>query len=184
MKLVSKVGHYRIILRHGMPAEPITGRAAVPGLYVLFKDGAATVNDEEMIELIKKHPKFGSEFVLSDDEGIDPYSQARVNSEPEHKIMGIKHGSVEGVINAKTKVNLPPERLAEIDEAINARAMKMAAVMAKSMVKDILVEMNKDNKEKTKGKPGRPKKIKEDEDIAIDNNDQTIEENKTIEIKE
>jgi len=137
-------------LRHGIPAEPITGRHAVPGLYVKFENGLVDVHDQETIELLESHKGFGSDFIREDK---DPFERRSV--EPEHSIQEIKYGQVEKELNPKKGVKISPE----VKKYLGTVATEMAKGMAKEMVKDILSEIASGNK---KAKPEEPKEEKKE----------------------
>ena len=185
MKFISKNSNYRAILKHGLPAEPMTGRAAVSGMYAKFENGIFKTEDEEIIDLLKKHSGFGSDYIQADsNDSKDPYTRDAV--EPEHDLIQIKHGSVVGNQNPKPKLNLNKEQ----QKILTDMAQKMAMEMLQKMVKDRslsensisvdtstedkdLDDVTSDNVENidmgdqsepetiTKKKPGRKKKIEE-----------------------
>jgi len=137
MKFISKNANYRIVLKHGMPSEPLTGRAQVHGLYVKFENGVALVSNEETVKLMLSHPAFNKDFVSADGIASDPYKVQRGLSEPEHDIVNIEYGRVAKNINPKPKFNLTPE----MNKHIATLATEMAKDMAISMTKGILENM-------------------------------------------
>lgn len=153
MKFISKAANYRIILRHGQRSEPLTGRLAVPGLYVKFEDGVAVipsnglagVSREEIFEMLKGHEAFGKDFVLVEDNDHDPYTTTRKQKEPEHTIFEMQHGAIVGAINAK--------RTPQIDQKQKALIMSMATEIAKQMApklaEDLLKKMVAQKQEET-----------------------------------
>ncbi|MCK5616261.1 hypothetical protein KAR91_81115 [Candidatus Pacearchaeota archaeon] len=128
MKFISKNSNYRAVLRPGIPAEPVTGRAAVSGLYVKFQDGQFETLDEETIDLLKKHPGFDSDYILVEEGSTDPFDRESI--EPEHDLVEIKHGSVVGNQNPKPKLVLNKEQKKMLE--------KIAAGMALEMVKEMV----------------------------------------------
>lgn len=187
MKFISKNANLRVVLKHGSPSEPITGRQAIPGLYVKFESGVANVKDEEMIALMLAHPGFEIDYIKADDEGMaDPYAISRKQVEPEHDIMEVKYGHVEKNLNPRGPMTLSQETKNILMEMAKNMAKEMAPQMAKEMLKQALLEKQSEDAveatnpeaieetiEESKLKPipgkkkiGRPKKKNSDgEDI-------------------
>ena len=178
MKFISKNSNYRAILKHGMPAEPITGRAAVSGMYAKFEAGIFKTEDEEIIKLLKSHPGFGSDYIQADaDNSKDPYNRDAV--EPQHDVIQIKHGSVVGNLNPKPKLTLNKEQQAILTDMAQKMAMEMLQKMvtdrasSENSTADVVepitagseVDMDEDTISEPetieKKKPGRKKKIEE-----------------------
>lgn len=134
MKFVSKNMNLRVVLRHGVPAEPMSGRNAIPGLHVKFESGLADVKDEDVIRLMLNHPGFNSDFIAVEDGGKDPFSDYRREKEPDHINTEIVYGHVgkstgkKAVLTAEQKKLLKP----------------MAQEMAKQMFKEMAPEMMKE----------------------------------------
>jgi hypothetical protein len=141
MNFVAKNNRLVIVLEHGIPPEPITGRQGTPTLFVKFVDGKVTpvamskYSAEEIAEKMRKHSGFGRDFVeVEDVDKIDPYGNTRRESEPRHSITEMNFGHLgKKVSSPKTAQSIPPEQREIIT--------KIASEMAKSMVKDILKEM-------------------------------------------
>ncbi len=145
MNFVSKSNNLRIVLKHGIPAEPITGRAAVHGLYVKFENGVVNVEDKETIDLMMKHPGYDSDFICP--KGDDPYAGQRKNVEPEHDMTEIGSGGVIGKTNSKK----PAVQLSEAQkEAMKEIAKEMAMKMAPELAMEMLKEMSAKTKETEK----------------------------------
>jgi hypothetical protein len=49
MKFVSKNANLMVVLRPGIPAQPITGTPAVPTLSARFQDGVVDIQDEKIL---------------------------------------------------------------------------------------------------------------------------------------
>jgi len=128
MKFISKNSNYGVVLRHGQPAEPMTGRAAVPGLYARFSDGKFETNDEDMIKLLLDHVGFNSDYVSGEDDK-DPFESNRSEMEPEHDLVEIKHGSVVGNQNPKPKLVLNKEQKKLLEEIAQNRAIEILKEM-------------------------------------------------------
>jgi len=137
MNYISKNNNYRVILRSGLPGEPMTGRAAVSGLYVKFVDGIANITDEETNKLMKDHPGFGTDFVEIEDDGKDPWGKVRKESEPQHNIMNIEHGAVGKSLNPVKKPLFTPAQLEAIEELTTKKALEMAPKLAKKIIDNI-----------------------------------------------
>ena len=129
MKFISKNSNYGVVLRHGMPAEPLTGRAAVPGLYARFSDGKFETNDEDMIKLLLNHVGFNSDYISGEEDKVDPYADNRSEMEPEHDLVDIKYGSVVGNKNPKPKLVLNREQKKLLEEIAQNRAIEILKEM-------------------------------------------------------
>ena len=161
MKFVSKNGNYRAILDRGLPAEPLTGRTAVPGFSVKFEDGIAVVNDEKLAKRLMEHPGFNRDFIKVEEKDADPYLGQRKEAEPEHDMVEIKYGSVGKNQNPKAAVPLTPE----VKKALVSMAAEMAKEMAPKLAMELIQKMKAvadaaaDVEEKVPAKKaGRPKK--------------------------
>lgn len=125
MKFFSKFGNLRVVLKPGTPAEPITGRIAVPGMYVRFENGVANVANEQMIVMMKAHPQFNIDFVCDEENPQDPYASTRKDTEPEHILTDLKYGSIE----KRTVENRPTKLSPELAKLIEDRAVEIAKGM-------------------------------------------------------
>lgn len=158
MRFVSRNANLLVVLKPGLPAQPVSGLPARPTISVRFKDGIADVPEGEICDLMLNHPGFNSDYVSAESVGNkDPYASARVESEPPHTITELKYGTPEKVIrDGKTK--LTPE----LDKLVKELAISMAKELLPEMVKSTLkslVETHESSK-KVKGKPGRKPLIK------------------------
>ena len=195
-KFISKNSNYRLILKHGIPPEPITGRLAVPSVWVKFQNGVAVVNDDELVELMLRHPAFNVDFIAEEEGAVDPYKSTRRDSEPVHDRVNIEYGHVGKNENPKSPFVLPQDKQIELQNYIKEEAKKMALQMAPTLAKEILnnlaksseetkdkqpieenataskeLESDKEEEKVIKGKPGRPRKdakedIDEDDSLA------------------
>lgn len=135
MKFVSKIANLNIILRPGIPAQPLTGAPEVPTLYVRFKDGVANITDENLVELMLKHPSRDSDFIVIEENERDPFAHMRAPSEPAHSISEIEHGAVK----SRTETPVAPMQLPpQILEMINQQALAVAEKMLPGMVAKVL----------------------------------------------
>jgi len=141
MKFISKNSNYGVVLKHGMQAEPMTGRAAVPGLYARFSGGIFETSDEEMIKLLKAHQGFNNDYISGEEDVKDPFDRSEM--EPEHDLMDIEHGSVAGNKNPKPKLILNKEQKKLLAELAKGMATEMAVDMVKEMVGKKNVENSK-----------------------------------------
>lgn len=137
MKFVSKNMNLRIVLSHGIPAEPMSGRNAVPGMYVKFEGGLADVKDEEMIKKMLNHSAFNSDFIAVEEDGRDPYADYRAEKEPQHQITEIVYGHVGKTTGTK------PILTADQKKALRPMAEEMAKEMFKEMAPTLMKEMLK-----------------------------------------
>lgn len=129
MRFVSKSSNLCVILKPGLPAEPLTGRPAQPTISVRFQDGIAEVQDEELAALMEKHPGFNMDFIAVS--GVkDPYSNSRSETEPVHVLTDMKYGTPDKRVVGKQKVQLTPE--------MQAAMQSIAAEMAKEMLPELL----------------------------------------------
>lgn len=136
MRFVSKSSNLCVILKSGIPAEPLTGRPAQPTVSVRFQDGVAEVRDETLIALMLAHPGFDMDFISVSDTAKDPYANSRAEIEPVHVLTDMKYGSPERRTVGKQKVQMTPE--------MHAAVQSIAAEMAKEMLPDLLKGALKD----------------------------------------
>lgn len=127
-----------------MSAEPLAGKSAVPGLYVRFEDGLATVDDPELIKLMMNHAAYGSDFTKIAEEEEAIWNAKPVNSEPEHSMMNIEYGHPGKEQNPKGPVPLNPE----LQKYITDLATKIALQIIKE----------KDKKDKAPKAPAKTAK--------------------------
>jgi len=149
MKFISKNANLRIVLKQGLPAEKLTGRVSVPAVYVKFENGLVTVNDKDKIEMMLAHSGFNSDYIAVEEDGKDPFINTRKESEPEHNITEITHGSIGKSITPKASIQLSQEQRTMMMEM----AKKMALTMAPELAKEILKEQMKDKVEPEKINP-------------------------------
>jgi hypothetical protein len=142
MKFISKNANLRIVLRHAMPAEPITGRLAVPGLYIKFENGIVNVNNEEHVDMMLVHSGFDRDFIQVKEEQVDPYKNIRRENEPDHVITEFEHGRAEKLKGSSHNVRLDPK----LKNAAVEMAKEMAKEMAPQLARDMLLEMAKQRK--------------------------------------
>lgn len=144
-RFISKNSNLRIVLKHGISPEPITGRLAVPGLYVKFKNGAVNISDEEIIKLMMSHGGFNSDFILVNEEETDPWKWQRRDKEPAHKLTELKYGHVEKTLAPKGQLDgMSVEKRMLFEKMVEDTAKKIAVPLAKKMLREVLKE-NDDN---------------------------------------
>lgn len=128
-------------MRPSIPENLTAGRAGVPGLYVLFQDGMATVTDPEVIRLLTTHPQYGDTFTAVKEEEEALLAGKPSVAEPEHDISNVEYGHVGRAQNPKKGSGLTPE----MRKFLTEEAAKIAV--------EIVKEQNKAAKEKAaKGK--------------------------------
>lgn len=169
-KYVSKNQNLCLVLRHSIPAEPITGRQGVPGLYVRFKDGFLSIDEptaqrmgveyDELIELIERQPSFKEGFEPIDENEVDPWKDQRREAEPQHNIAEIKHGSVKN-LTPRPVMSLTRDQQIAMNKMVNETASKMVKELAPKMAMEMIKEMAKGAKGGKKA--GRPAKVQKEE---------------------
>lgn len=124
-----------LVLRPGIPAQPITGTPAVPTLSVRFQDGVVDIHDIELVEKMRNHPGFNVDFVEVEEQKSDPYYRKPV--EPQHVMTELKYGTPIARETSKIKRELPPE----LEKLIQEQAVAIAKEMLPGMVEATLKAM-------------------------------------------
>lgn len=138
MKFVSKSSNLMVVLKPGLPGNHLSGTAPVTGIYVKFSNGMVDVKEDSLIEMMKKHPAFNTDFIAVE-EGAkeeDPYAYYRAENEPTHVISEVKYGQLEKSVSSSKPKALHPD----LQNAIKAEATKMAAEMVKEMLPNLIKE--------------------------------------------
>jgi hypothetical protein len=142
MKFVSKLLKLRVVLKQGLPGNRQLGTPSISMLSVLFENGMAEVNNQEMIDLMMKHPgcKKNSEdkifeFMPLSEDGKDPFAGNRPDVEPLHTMTNIDYGHLGKSINVKKPVVLSSDQMELVK--------KLAADMATELFKKMVDEQNK-----------------------------------------
>lgn len=139
MKFISKSSNLLIILRAGLPAQPITGTLARPAVSVRFKDGLAEVPEGELTEMMLRHPGFESDFIAAGEVGMaDPYAYMRQANEPQHQITEMKFGTPVGRKVSGGTPTLSPEMRKIIQDMAVAMAKEMLPAMVEATLKSIV----------------------------------------------
>ena len=183
MKFVSKNSNLRIVLRHSIPPEPITGRLGIPGLYIKFENGIVNVNNEEHVKLMLAHNGLNRDYISAEENQPDPYKGERKEVEPDHLITEFEHGRAEKVKGSSHNVRLDPK----LKNTAVEMAKEMAKEMAPQLAKDMLLEMAKQKRvtkaqeENTRGaaNPEESKVIEklnvpENEGVVVTDNSENI----------
>lgn len=162
MKFFSKFSNHRIVLKPGLPGEPLLGRAPQPGIYVKFEDGVADVQDQEVIDMLLNNRNFGKTFVAEESATGDPFRDQRRDFEPEHDVTKIEFGRVAGNLNPKPKLAMSREQKAIVTEMAKEMARQMAPELAKEMLLEMAAEQKaakseEANKEAAEEKPAAKK---------------------------
>jgi hypothetical protein len=174
MKFISKSANLLIVLRAGIPAQPITGTPPTPTISVRFKDGVADVQQDELIEMMVKHPGFNNDFVSAENVQAASFETTHKMAEPVHILTEMQFGTpVSRKIGGFAP--LPPE----LQNLVKTMAVDLAKSMLPGMIEETLKgimkahEADKKPVEKTpvastkvKGKPGRPPKAKITEPVV------------------
>lgn len=129
----------RVVLSPGIQAEPLSGRAAIHGLYVKFEDGVASVVDEKIIDLMLAHPGFNRDYISAEEGNKDPF--VRRSIEPEHNVVNIEYGHVGKNVNPATAVS---SMTPEMKKAITDLASGMAKSMTEAALKDLVPKLTAD----------------------------------------
>ncbi|MFA7301830.1 MAG: hypothetical protein WC069_05990 [Candidatus Shapirobacteria bacterium] len=127
-KFVSKNSNYMVVLKPGIEGNRNLGTHAVPGLYIKFQSGVVDIKEDRIVDLMREHPSFGTDFVEVKQEEIDPFSDTREETEPGHVISEIKYGHNEKAASSPAKVKMSPA----LKKIIEGEAMKMLPDLLKS----------------------------------------------------
>lgn len=154
MRLISKNSNLRVILKPGIPAEPLTGRASFPGISVKFQDGMLEVNDQVIIDQLLAHDGCKVDFwPVEEGEWKDPFKFQRSEMEPVHQITEFEYGRPGRTISSPKAAKLPPE----VEKLLNDRAIEIAKQLLPGMVEQVIKAGIAENA-KTKGEVEGPKK--------------------------
>jgi len=141
MKFVSKSGNLNITLKPGLEANRVAGTPAEPGLHMRFTDGMITVNDEKIVELMRSHDGYNSDFCEVAEDGRDPFEITRKDKEPGHIITNLKYGTPDGTMASKQKFNMSPEMTRAVQEMAKSMATEMVKEIAPKLAMDMLKEL-------------------------------------------
>jgi hypothetical protein len=135
MKFFSKQAVYRLVLDRGIQENKLTGQPPVPGLYILFQDGMANVEDENIIQRLTNHPLYGKDFTSENAEGSEKIKSTS-SIEPGHVIQEMKYGTVDKVVSSKPQNAFTPEMMSLLTEMARSMATEMVKTMSKPEVSD------------------------------------------------
>jgi len=144
MKFISKSSNLHVILKPGIPEQPITGTPASPTVSVRFQDGIAVVKDENMVELMRSHQGYNVDFIEAEEESPDPYAGYREESEPAHVLQEMKYGHPGGRNVSPVKKPVPES----LKKLIHDQSVALAKEMLPTMVEETLKKMAESSKEK------------------------------------
>lgn len=114
MKFVSKLSNFRIMLKPGIPGNPIMAIPATQGVHALFVDGQFFTDEPDMIGMLKGTKQYNRDYFSVEEESTDPYAKSRKSSEPAHSVMEMGQGSHPGrVLPAPAAVNPAIKEAAE-----------------------------------------------------------------------
>lgn len=160
MKFVAKINNYSIMLRHGIPGNPLMAIPPKPGVYARFVDGqfftsehgSSIVSEEELVDLLLKSKQCGKDyFPVTDESSADPFQKSRKASEPIHSVMEMGQGSKPGRVLEAPK---------QINPAIKEAAEAMLAAMMPAIISKVRESVLAENAPApVKKSPGRPKKV-------------------------
>jgi hypothetical protein len=135
MRFISKNSNLRVILKPGLPAEPLTGRPSDPGISVKFQDGLLEVSDQVIIDKMLAHAGLTMDFwAVQDGELKDPFKHMREEIEPVHSILQFKYGRPDEVLTSAKKPKLSPE----IEKMLNERAFEIAKDLLPGMIEQLM----------------------------------------------
>jgi hypothetical protein len=135
MKFVSKNANLMIVLRPGIPAQPITGTPAVPTLSVRFHEGLAEIFDDKIIEMMLRHPAFDTDFISVEEASSDPYASMRRPTEPNHVVTEVKFGTPVSRTGTPLKSAMSPELKSFIEDQAKEIARAMLPGMVEATIK-------------------------------------------------
>lgn len=148
MRFVSKNSNLYIVLKPGLPAQPLTGTPATPTVSVRFSDGVVDVTDPDLVKLMLNHPGYNSDYISAEDSAIDPYRFVRTASEPQHVVTELKFGHPTGRNLSPAVPALSPE----VKKLIADQATELAKKMLPDMVKDVLKSLSGNVQSTSSGK--------------------------------
>ena len=145
MKFVSKYSNYRVTLRQGLEGSRALGTATTPGIYVKFEDGAASVDNEEMVKMMLDHPAFNKDFIIADptDAKVHELEMNRRSSEPAHNLTQMEYGHVGKAMNPRPDKVLGHDQQVAMQKIAEKMAMDIAVPMAKEMAIKMVQELAK-----------------------------------------
>jgi hypothetical protein len=155
-----------IVLKPGTEGNRALGVHAISGLYVKFQSGTVDVKEEAIVEMLRAHPSFGTDFVEVKQSELDPFADTREEIEPPHYSTEIKYGHAEKRAGAGRKPKLTPQ----LKKIVEAEALKMIPGILKSnpkILKDIIVNLAAEmqTKESSEETPVQPSEIDKSEGI-------------------
>lgn len=110
MKFFSKINNHRVRLTAHVPGNPYMQIAPVYGKSAKFTNGVFETDDQDLIDLMKKHPNFNKDFFASEE---DPMKDKRVSSEPVHIIEEVENGRIKKSESSSQKPDMS-EKMAEM----------------------------------------------------------------------
>ena len=150
MKFISRNANLRIILKPGMPAQPVLGIPAVWSVSVKFQDGLAEIKDEKIIEKMLTHTGYNTDFIVVDEDGNDPFANTRDEIEPGHVLSEIKYGHVERSVGSPKNAKMTPEMQSVLTAMANDMANKKIKEMLPSLIEDTMMKMAQISADKKK----------------------------------
>lgn len=152
------------MLEPGLSAQPLSGFQGKQPVYIKFENGIVEIKDESLIEKMLAHRAFthDNDFVVVEENAIDPFVGRREEMEPVHIHTEMKYGHVGASSMSperKTKVN------PEISKLVNDLAMKQIQDMLPGLVtqgvKDVLAAFKAENSVSSESTEDAQPKIKE-----------------------
>ncbi len=141
MKFVSKYSNHTIILKPGLPGIPQLGTPATETIFVKFVNGVADISNQELVDKMLSHPRFGIDF-LTHEAKNDPYASNRKEIEPTHVITEMQFGQPTKKTVGTTGTSLPPE----LSKLIEAQATELAKKLLPGMMEEFLKNMQAESK--------------------------------------
>ena len=139
-KFVSKNSNLMVVLKPGVPGSVITGQQPQAGIYVRFQGGVVDIHEESIINMLKNHRSFGTDFVEIKQTEVDPFENTRKEIEPAHHMIEMEFGHIGKSTKSAQKAALSPE----LRKMIEAEAVKILPTLLKKnpkILKDILANL-------------------------------------------
>lgn len=141
MKFISKNPNLRVVLRPGIPGNVLAGKEPIAGVYVKFQGGIVDVQDVELVEMMKKHPGFDQDYILVEENEVDPFLSSRQDPEPVHKITELKYGTPEKTTKGASSIALSQEVKDALAEQAKAMAKEIVRQSLPELIKEVTAEM-------------------------------------------
>lgn len=157
-RFYSKLTRLSISVRKGRCKYDANGLPidTTPGIFASFDNGTFDIAKDnefhdEIVNTLRKHPKFGVDFFEAKDANSDPMLGRRTASEPLHKVEEWSDGS-----RGKSIGDVPKSQKEVLMELASSMAQPIAMEMVKSMLPIAMKEMMEKLREETKQSAVKP----------------------------